>query len=271
MSEALVTVLENGTPAGRAAVRWAAVEATRRRAALRILGTGDDLALARAAHLARGVGAGPLLPERSTGSVGAALRGLAAGSGLLVLPAPVDDRIVERATCDVAVIPERVPTSGRVYVGVPPWAAPAVLTTAVEEAGRRGAELVAVRAWSDRRVDLGVVLPLMLRRWDSAAARATVDLDQALSPYRVAYPDLVIRAMVVRDDAAALLTLLSDEAEVMVLGHSGRGALAEALLGSPLGAVLHAGRCPVLVVPEDGPPRRRVLPRPSTRLARLRT
>ena len=62
------------------------------------------------------------------------------------------------------------------------------------------------------------------------------------------------------DRAAELLVAFSHRARLMVVGRSERGALLAGLSESPVAAHLRAARCPVLVVPAEGPPRTTWLP-----------
>ncbi|GAA4542148.1 universal stress protein [Pseudonocardia xishanensis] len=246
------------------ALDWAIAEADRRAVAVRVLGR-TEVELARAARRVRAAG----LPVTTRAVPREAVWRSSADASVLVLPSPADEFAVATALCPVAVVPDCAAAGDAVYVGVAPWTATTVLDAAAEEASERGVELVAVRAWTDRRVDLGVVSRRMLHAWDEAADRAGRDLDAALSAYRVAYPHLLLRSLVVQDDPTDLLETLSVEAGLLVVGRSERGLLARALAGSPVAALLRAAACPLLVVPEDGPQRRTLLPSPATRLARL--
>jgi len=266
-----VTVVDDGTSAGESAVDWAAAEARLRRVPLRVLGTTSETDLARTRHRLREHGAAAefmTTTPRPDGPVEVAMRCAAGDASLLVAPPTVDPDVLASAPCPVAVVSSTAPGTA-VYVGVAPWTGTAVLTAAVDEAALRGVELVAVRAWTDPRVDLGVITRRMLRRWDAATERAGHDLESALSAYRIGYPGVPIRSLVVQDDPAALLPALSAEAGLFVVGRSERGLLARSLSGSPVAELVRAGRCPVLVVPEDVLVRRTLLPARGTRLARL--
>jgi hypothetical protein len=87
--------------------------------------------------------------------------------------------------------------------------------------------------------------------WDRCAAHAERELAETLRPLRKAQPDLRLRPLVVCDDAAPLLTMLSTGAELLVLGRSARGAAARTLAGAPATDVAAVARCPVLVVPDQ--------------------
>ncbi|MFR9802400.1 universal stress protein [Pseudonocardia sp. RS010] len=249
----VVVLDDGGTAAGLAAQRWAAAEAARHRLPLRLVGTRDDLAAARTLHRLRREY--PRLSVHLTGLSAApaeALGPLTAKASLLVLPAPAPAAVLAATCCPTAVVPAGEPVRGRVVVGVAPWTREDVLRRAVEEALARDAVLVAARAWSSRLVDLGRVLPAGLTRWDRAAARAERELADTLAPWRDR-PGLRLHPVVVRDDAAPLLVMLSAEAELLVLGRSARGAATGTVAGAATAEVLAAARCPVLVVPERPP------------------
>ncbi|MCE3555329.1 universal stress protein, partial [Pseudonocardia sp. RS11V-5] len=120
-----------------------------------------------------------------------------------------------------------------------------VLRTAVDEALERDAELVAVRAWraGGRGLrDLARLLPgpfgadrVLGGRGDGAgdtAEEAQRELDQLLSPWRIGYPELRLHPLVVLGDLPPVLTMLSVDAELLVVGRSGRGALLRAVAGA---------------------------------------
>jgi nucleotide-binding universal stress UspA family protein len=271
-----VLVLDDGgTVAGIAAQRWAAAEAIRRQLPLQLVGTQVDGL--RAVRRLRGEY--PRLPvelHRLPGPVGRALRPLTADAALLALPAPAHEPVLSSSFCPTAVVPADDTARGRVVVGVAPWTPEEVLRTAVDEALERDAELVAVRAWragGHGLRDLARLLPgpfgAERNGWGDGAGdtaeEAQRELDQLLSPWRIGYPDLRLHPLVVHGGAAAVLTMLSVDAELLVVGRSGRGALLRAVAGTPGDDAVAAARCPVLVVPEPVPPRREVLALPGTR------
>ncbi|MCE0764439.1 universal stress protein [Pseudonocardia kujensis] len=268
-----VLVLDDGgTVAGIAAQRWAAAEASRRELPLQLVGTQADGV--RAVHRLRGEY--PRLPVelyRLPGPVGRALRPLTADAALLALPAPAAEPVLSSSFCPTAVVPADDTARGRVVVGVAPWTPEEVLRTAVDEALERDAELVAVRAWragGQGLRDLARLLPNpfgaeRIGGVGDTAEEAQRELDQLLSPWRIGYPDLRLHPLVVHGDAAAVLTMLSVDAELLVVGRSGRGALLRAVAGAPGDDAVAAARCPVLVVPEPAPPRREMLALPGSR------
>ena len=147
--------------------------------------------------------------------------------------------------------------SGMIVVGVDGSAEAArALEYAAAEAARRGARLrvVSVFAMPDYwMVPIGfappqVTVPLVeeLRSGAQEAAQRAVD---ELSAAR---PDLAgqieVEAVGVCGHPSDDLVALSRGADLLVLGHRGRGAMASVILGSVgLSCVLHAG-CPVTIV-----------------------
>ena len=62
------------------------------------------------------------------------------------------------------------------------------------------------------------------------------------------YPQVRVRAEVVRQEPEPVLRELSDSAQLMVVGSRGRGALTGLLLGSVSQHLLYHAQCPVLIV-----------------------
>ncbi|MGK8505735.1 universal stress protein [Nocardia asiatica] len=124
------------------------------------------------------------------------------------------------------------------------------IAAAFTEAAERGAELVAVHAWSD---------------WDSGrfAGRTTlpeVDLDsverailaERLAGWQEKFPQVrVVRKVEVSAPAPHLLSW-SKVAQLLVVGSRGRGGFAGMLLGSTSNTLVQHAACPVMVVhPHD--------------------
>jgi nucleotide-binding universal stress UspA family protein len=80
---------------------------------------------------------------------------------------------------------------------------------------------------------------------DSAPERLS---PKELSELSERYPEIGVRAEVVRGEPAHELEKLSNDAQLMVVGSRGRGALSGLLLGSVSQHVLYHARCPVLIV-----------------------
>jgi nucleotide-binding universal stress UspA family protein len=159
------------------------------------------------------------------------------------------------AHCPVMVVhpaDEGRPQRSRVVVGIdgsdPSRAA---LVAAVDEAGRRGAEVVAVAAYDlgDWRDLPTVVLPSVEELRAGVLRGAEEMVREVLAGSgRPGMPTPHVRTEVMRGAAADLLVEVAGEADLLVVGSRGRGALRGLLLGSvALHCVLHAAS-PVLVV-----------------------
>ena len=128
----------------------------------------------------------------------------------------------------------------------------AALTYAVAEANRRGARLRVVSTYFPEYAVHGTTQPLSV---SERAIEADVEaqtrrmVEEALAGDAVVPPvDIVVAA----GPAAGVLIDMSREADVLVVGHRGRGGFASMLLGSVgMQSVLHA-RCPVIVVRPTG-------------------
>jgi nucleotide-binding universal stress UspA family protein len=252
----------------RRAVRWAATEARRRGVGLDVIVLDEAVDVERApgsafARLLRTV------REAVPGLAVAAHRGAAAvqsrsvDASMVVVPADLPElgAVVAGSYCPVAVVPERAANpGGAVVVGVVPWTTEATLELAFAAAHARRTKVVAVRAWDDPAVDLGLLRPDRIARWDRVEQRARTELELALSAERVVHPEVPVDLVVVQDRPAELLLAMTGRAQLLVLGRSERGALLSSLVGSPVDALLRAARCPVVVVPADGPPRTTWLP-----------
>jgi nucleotide-binding universal stress UspA family protein len=130
--------------------------------------------------------------------------------------------------------------------------ATAALRRALHEAARRGARVLAVSAWEPPPVTLEAYYGMPPddavtdARVHEQRTRAVVDAVRASEPALAAVP---VEVETVAGQAGAALVERARGADLLVVGHRGRGGLASVALGSVgLSCVLHAP-CPVLVVP----------------------
>lgn len=273
----------DGSEAARRAVEWAAAEASRRGAPLRLVtafawasdhvvghpGLGEryreemeavarrDLAaaeaLAAAAHvpvsteLRVGFPIGTLADEaRHAQLLVLGSRGRGGVAGLLL--GSVSAAHVTHAECPVVVVREEAPgaAGGPVVVGIDGSPESEAATAfAFEAAAARGVPLVAVHSWTDLVFD-PVAAPLL--DWDAIAESERAVLAERLAGWREKFPEVVVEREVVRDLPAHALVERSAAAQLLVVGSRGRGGAASLLLGSVSHGVLHRGRCPVAVV-----------------------
>ena len=138
---------------------------------------------------------------------------------------------------------------GRIVVGVDKSdSARAALAWAVRQAGLTGAEVDAVAAWLPP-LQFGWAPPYEGPGPREAAAAA---LDEAIDDVRQEALGVVIRPVVVRDNAARALLDAAKDADLLVVGSRGHSGFTEALLGSVGQHCVHHARCPVVVVRTPG-------------------
>lgn len=287
-----VVVGVDGSDASMRAVEWAALEAVRRKAPLRIVAAPLSPPLTRSAQLSqRSVGnavqgmAARALAEGITrseevaaglfidadlldpGTPAVAVTSCGAGASMLVVGArgaggfaalllgSVSRYAASHASCPVVVVRERTMAVHRsVIVGVgDPRNGTDAVAFAFEEAASRGAELVAVH----------VLRPRAGEDIESRLADAQQDLAAALRPWRDEYPDLPVRPDVVQGHPAQVLSQYCSRADLVILGRHDAPGVAHSI-GSTWHAVLDHASAPVAVIPAGACPHR---PQPRARLA----
>src|SRR5699024_6952814 len=136
--------------------------------------------------------------------------------------------------------------AGPVVVGVDgsPRCA-AAFEFALTEAQTRGAELRVVHAWSDVPLT-GIDGPHL--QWESIQQREDAFLAETLAGWQAQFPDVPIRREVVHDRPVRHLLTHADDAQLLVVGHRGRGGFRGMMVGSTSRALLHAAPCPLAVV-----------------------
>ena len=160
----------------------------------------------------------------------------------------VTSSLIRRAHCPVAVIRDEEPqmphlAQAPVLVGIDGSPASQLATAiAFDEASRRGVNLVAVHAWSDREI---IELPGL--DWSAVEAEEARILAEGLAGWQERYPDVTVHRLLVCDRPARVLAENSDAAQLVVLGSHGRGGFAGMLLGSVSNAVVQSVRTPVIV------------------------
>lgn len=123
-------------------------------------------------------------------------------------------------------------------------------TWAVEEAARRGAELVAVIAWSAPAWFAleGGGAPEQERLAGELRDAAAATLDRVLEPVLGERP-VPVERQVVEGNAVEALLHAAHHADLLVVGARGLGGFRGLLLGSVSAQLLHHATCPVVVVP----------------------
>lgn len=169
-------------------------------------------------------------------------RGLGGFTGLLLGSVAV--QVTAHSTTPVLVVRGRPEPTGPVLVGCDGSAGanPAV-EAAFREAGRRGAELVAVKAW---RESPGLAAT-QLYDPESARKEEFEVLQDSLDASRGRHPEVQVRAELVAGRPGEELVRLSEQAQLVVVGARGRGGFTGLLLGSVSQQLLHHAACPVLV------------------------
>jgi nucleotide-binding universal stress UspA family protein len=281
-----VLVGVDGSASALAATRWAAREAVRRQAPLRLVyafgwmpvhdaddpvqvvpKTHDELLRGAedtlAAALAAAVGAAPgavVTSEVVKGNPAALMVELSAEAQLVVvghrglggfaelLLGSVGAALSAHSDCPVVVVRAEPdpPSEGPVVVGV-------------DDSPQADAALTfAVEAAVARKVPLRAVhawmesvVPFVVNEpvdWDAVAAREADLLTQRLAGWREKYPDLRVEPVLSHDRPAHALMQASSDAQLVVVGSRGRGGLAGMTLGSVSRALVHHAACPVAVV-----------------------
>ncbi|SDC21380.1 universal stress protein [Actinokineospora iranica] len=286
-----VLVAVDGSESAARALRWAAAEADRRGAWLRVitvypwpitgypggLVTGGELhrglrsqaedtlhaALAAVRDQAPGltvrgeVRSGDVTPILVAASREAALtvlgsRGLGGFSGLLL--GSTASAVIAHGHNPVVVVRGEgpVPASGKIVVGVDGGPGDeAVLAFAFEHAVETGAGVVAAHAWSDSLLDAAYTAGYAALDWGVLAQEARDLLTEALAPWRAKYPDVPVEPVVARSRPARLLLEQAADAALVVVGSRGRGGFTGLVLGSVSQALTRHAPCPVAVVRVD--------------------
>jgi nucleotide-binding universal stress UspA family protein len=166
-------------------------------------------------------------------------------------PARAPDEQVVDLTTDVLVEASAPsPPTNRIVVGVDGSAgAHAALMWAAAEARQRGAELVVAQAWVPQGPMVGPMLAPGNDLWAETIELSRENLTAQIEQVRG--PDLEVTPQVVGGPAARALEALSADADLVVVGSHGRGAIGRTFLGSVSSHLCRYAQCPVVVVPED--------------------
>lgn len=262
----------DGSEESLSAVEWAALEARRRQAPLRIvsavaaphgLGLSAHAACARALseaatrtwEVAPGlvidtdVLNGPpalAVTDSGTGAQLLVVGARGAGGFAAMLLGSVSRYVAMHAACPVAVVHEESSALHReIAVGVGHQdGTGAALAFAFDEAQRRHATLAAVHCWEP----LTGGGPERAGREQAAAAATGQALSETMDQWREKYPEVQVRQDVVGGHPGRVLALYAARTDLVVIGRSARGDT-----GPVIGAVQHSllghARGPVVVVP----------------------
>ncbi|MEV5427909.1 universal stress protein [Streptomyces sp. NPDC052701] len=165
--------------------------------------------------------------------------------------------LVAHAHCPVLVVRGRPDPAGPVLLAVDGSpAARGAVAFAFTEAALRGAELLALHAYTSRTEHPYAAPadpPFVTYDGNRPREEAEHVLAEALAGHRERHPDVAVRHRAVRGRVRATLVEASSEAQLIVVGARGHGGFTGLLLGSVSQAVLHHAHCPVTVVRHDGP------------------
>jgi nucleotide-binding universal stress UspA family protein len=156
--------------------------------------------------------------------------------------------VATHASSPVVVVPaDGAVTSGPVVAGVDdsPGCRPA-LQYAFDAAKHRRSELVAVQALPNAYFIPG---PYDHPDRDELLAHAEQRLSEQVSAFTRAYPEVAVRQLVSNIPPVQALREAAQHAQLLVVGHRGRGGFAGLLVGSVARGILHHAPCPVAVVP----------------------
>jgi nucleotide-binding universal stress UspA family protein len=202
--------------------------------------------------VADGTAAAVLLHEaRRASLIVLGTRGLGGFGGLVIGSTAV--QVAAHATCPVLVARGVGHPGGPIVVGVDgSELSDMAIGFAIEEAARRGSELVALHAYRyPASLEPGDVVPLV---YDENALESDEGrlLAESLAGWSDRYPDVPVRRRVVRGSAHRALVEESKAAQLVVVGARGRGGFTGLLLGSVSHGVLHHAHCPVAIVRHRG-------------------
>jgi nucleotide-binding universal stress UspA family protein len=172
-------------------------------------------------------------------------RGLNRVEGLLV--GSVGVAMAAHAECPVVVV-RGEPAASMLPVVVGVDGSPvseAAIVFAYQAAAERDVPLVAVHTWWDTFLDPGLTTQLFR---DEDQVYEEEQLAQRLAGWTEKYPQVPVRRIVSRDRPAHLLIEQSREAQLVVVGSRGHGELAGLVLGSVSNALVHKSACPVAIV-----------------------
>lgn len=278
-----VVVGIDGSAAAWCAVDWAAAEAARHRAPLRIVHAAGGVAARAIAASGSVANRWPALVrdwvDTARDVAGATAPGVAVRVAVVaatvneVLLAQSEDasvlvvgsRGLERpiealptstvtfaamhAHCPVVVVPmdAQHPTGVRpVVLGVDgSVVSEAAIGFAFDAASARAAALVAVHAVNDAVAD---PLPGTAEGWEFLRRHQDGVLADRLARWQDKYPDVVLERVVLHDRPVTALLRYGANAQLLVVGSRGRGDFAGMLLGSTSQALLYCTPCPIAVV-----------------------
>ncbi len=144
--------------------------------------------------------------------------------------------------------------AGRIVVGIDGSEhSAAALRWAVDEAKLRDATVEAIHAWMYVPVTTPADSGLVPVPWTDSveALQATQEAAERIASEHVrgvVGDDHDVTVSLVQDDASEALMRAAEDADLLVVGNRGRGALKEVFLGSTSSRVADRAPCPVVIV-----------------------
>jgi cation-transporting ATPase F len=168
-----------------------------------------------------------------------------------LLEGSVSISLASRAHCPVVVVRGAV-HDGPVVVGIDGSpTSESALAHAFEEASFAHAPLVALHTWHDGDSEGLFSEARMYFEWEPVEKAERRLLAERLAGWTEKYPDVRVDRVIVQDKPRHNLLERSTRARLVVVGSRGRGGFSGLLLGSTSQAVLHHAHCPVMVVPAN--------------------
>lgn len=263
-----VVVGVDGSEHSFRAASWAATEAGRRRAPLHVVIVNDDPA--RSDYVAKAVREAaercrtqspelevtdevvtgrPIeeLVRRSHGAQMIVLGSRGNGGFTDAMLGSVSTAVATHGACPVVVVRGDISTAGGpVVVGLDDSpGGHAALGFAFGAAAARRSELLALQAWHEEGL-LAVPLPPADR--EEIQGQIERSLVEQVAGWSDTYPDIAVRTVAQHGHPVAALADAARGAQLLVVGHRGRGGFSGLFLGSVASGVLHHSPCPVVVI-----------------------
>ncbi|KRF32444.1 universal stress protein [Nocardioides sp. Soil805] len=272
-TERSVLVGYDGSSDAHRALLWAADEAARDGAPLRVVVVdhasaspwGGDVPPApdrveQAEKLLSGLGVEDYVVEQHSGHVAGTLLELGESAAMIVVGSEghgraeaalgsVSQHVARHASCTVVVVrPPKRPESARIVVGVDGSSTShGALEYACRRAERTGEVVVAMHGWKEHTPSSDVLRAEPRSVTDDVEDKEVL-LGESVAGLREAHPDVVLATEAVPVAPGTLLVDASADATLVVVGAHGHGWFSGLLLGSVTQDLLHRAQCPVAVV-----------------------